>query len=208
LQPEAAGESPFVPVSWYGVARPWALSGLAGTMISQLTFATGAGVVGVADGVAEGQGVAGAVLVGVADAVAVAVAVGVGVGVAVAVAEAVEAGVGVAVAAGVAAPVGGVAAAATGAAAATAGAGVPVAAGAAVPLAAGAGVAVVADAAVVGAVDVGVGQLLARFAALPEVPSEVLECETIRIPIPTPRTITMSPAIAARRARGRSWNSP
>jgi hypothetical protein len=22
LQPEAAGEAPFVPVSWYGVARP------------------------------------------------------------------------------------------------------------------------------------------------------------------------------------------
>jgi hypothetical protein len=39
-----------VPVSWYGVARPRADSGFAGTMISQFTFAAVVVVVLVADG--------------------------------------------------------------------------------------------------------------------------------------------------------------
>src|SRR5580698_8585913 len=50
LQPDAAGDAPFGPVSWYGVARPRALSGFAGTMMSQLTLAAAgaAGAVAVA----------------------------------------------------------------------------------------------------------------------------------------------------------------
>jgi hypothetical protein len=66
LHPDAAGLCPFVPVSWYGVDRPWAVSGFAGTMMSQLTFAAaaaGAVAVAVAVGAAlaaltDGDGVA------------------------------------------------------------------------------------------------------------------------------------------------------
>ena len=39
VQPDAAGVVPSGPVSWYGVARPLALSGFAGTMMLQLTLA-------------------------------------------------------------------------------------------------------------------------------------------------------------------------
>ena len=39
VQPEAAGDAPSGPVSRYGVASPAAVSGCAGTMISQFTFA-------------------------------------------------------------------------------------------------------------------------------------------------------------------------
>jgi hypothetical protein len=55
VQPDAAGDVPSWPVSWYGVARPRALSGFAGTMMSQLTLAAGG------DALAEalGQGDAG-----------------------------------------------------------------------------------------------------------------------------------------------------
>src|SRR5262245_40327113 len=35
VQPEFAADAPPRPVSWYGVARPFALSGWAGTMMSQ-----------------------------------------------------------------------------------------------------------------------------------------------------------------------------
>src|SRR6266851_386152 len=58
MQPDAAGVCPFGPVSWYGVARPSALSGFDGTMMSQLTLAaaaaaaTGAVAVAAADGAA------------------------------------------------------------------------------------------------------------------------------------------------------------
>ena len=38
VQPDAAGVVPSGPVSWYGVARPFALSGFAGTMMLQLTL--------------------------------------------------------------------------------------------------------------------------------------------------------------------------
>jgi hypothetical protein len=75
--------------------------------------------------------------------------------------------------------------------------------GAAAAVAVGAGEVVEAD-----AVAVGVVQPLARFAALPEVPIAVPECEPIRIAIPAPRTITMSPATAARRTRGRCSKLP
>src|SRR5271166_70568 len=58
MQPDAAGDVPSGPVSWYGVARPRALSGFAGTMMSQLTLAAAAAG---ADALAEalGQGDAG-----------------------------------------------------------------------------------------------------------------------------------------------------
>src|SRR5580658_10492156 len=36
-QPVAAGDPPAAPVSWYGVARPFAVSGWAGTMMSQVS---------------------------------------------------------------------------------------------------------------------------------------------------------------------------
>jgi len=52
VQPDAAGLSPFGPVSWYGVARPAADSGFAGTMMSQLTFAAAVVAVAVAVAVA------------------------------------------------------------------------------------------------------------------------------------------------------------
>jgi hypothetical protein len=91
VQPDAAGDIPAGPVSCHGVARPAALSGSAGTMMSQLTLAAATGVVAVALGVAltvgQGAAVADAVVVGVAatvgvaDAVAVGVATTVGVGV-------------------------------------------------------------------------------------------------------------------------------
>src|SRR5215469_3701165 len=60
VQPEAAGDVPFGPVSWYGVARPCALSGLAGTMMSQLALSVAAACAAGADAAAEalpdGQG--------------------------------------------------------------------------------------------------------------------------------------------------------
>src|SRR5271165_2075715 len=71
VQPDAAGVVPSGPVSWYGVARPRALSGFAGTMMSQLTLAAAAAG---ADALAEalGQGDAGADAGAVADAGSVA----------------------------------------------------------------------------------------------------------------------------------------
>src|SRR5579859_418417 len=42
VQPEAAGSWPPGPVSWYGVARPAAVSGRAGTMSSQSMFCAAA----------------------------------------------------------------------------------------------------------------------------------------------------------------------
>jgi hypothetical protein len=81
VQPEAAADIPAGPVSWYGVARPWALSGLPGTTMSHDTLAAAAAAVAAADAVAVGQmtGVA------VADAVAPAAVGAVVVGAAVAV---------------------------------------------------------------------------------------------------------------------------
>src|SRR5258705_3979777 len=61
VQPESAGDVPFGPVSWYGVARPCALSGSAGTMMSQsvLSAAACAGAPD-PDPDADGQGAAAA----------------------------------------------------------------------------------------------------------------------------------------------------
>ena len=78
VQPDCAGVIPSGPVSWYGVARPRADSGFAGTMMSQLTLAAVVVAVPVV-AVALGHGVAGAEVVGVAMVVAVAAVVGVAV---------------------------------------------------------------------------------------------------------------------------------
>jgi hypothetical protein len=78
VQPDCAGVIPPGPVSWYGVARPCADSGFAGTMMSQLTLAAVVVAVPVVV-VALGHGVADAVLVGVAVVVAVPAVVGVAV---------------------------------------------------------------------------------------------------------------------------------
>src|ERR1700678_1923798 len=56
--PDCAGVWPSVPVSWYGVARPRALSGFAGTMMSQLTLADAVPVpdpAGAVDGATDGE---------------------------------------------------------------------------------------------------------------------------------------------------------
>ena len=64
VQPDAAGVVPPGPVSWYGVARPCALSGFAGTMMSQLTLAAvaaaaaGAAAVAAPDGAAIAEALA------------------------------------------------------------------------------------------------------------------------------------------------------
>ncbi len=92
VQPEAAGVIPLAPVSWYGVARPCADSGFAGTMMSQETLAAAAAAaaaavaVGLAETVGDvvAHGVAAAVVAAavVAAAAAAVVAAAVAVGVA------------------------------------------------------------------------------------------------------------------------------
>jgi len=99
VQPDCAGVIPLGPVSWYGVARPCADSGFAGTMMEQLTLAAVVVAVAVLVAVALGHGVAVAELVGVAVVVPVAAVV------AVAVPEAVVVGVAVPEAAAVPVPV-------------------------------------------------------------------------------------------------------
>jgi hypothetical protein len=93
VQPDCAGVIPPGPVSWYGVARPFADSGFAGTMMSQLTLAavvvTVLVDVALALAVALGHGVADAVAAAVGDAVLEAAAVGEAVPEAVVVGEAV-----------------------------------------------------------------------------------------------------------------------
>src|SRR5882757_927047 len=75
VHPDACGDIPLGPVSWYGVARPCAVSGLAGTTSTQLTLAAAAAGAAVADAVA----VAVAVAAGLAGALAVAAGAGVAV---------------------------------------------------------------------------------------------------------------------------------
>jgi hypothetical protein len=72
VQPDACGDIPLGPVSWYGVARPWADSGLAGTTSTQLTLAAAT-----AAGVAVAVALAVALAVGLVVGLAVPVAVGV-----------------------------------------------------------------------------------------------------------------------------------
>ena len=69
MQPDAAGVVPPGPVSWYGVARPCALSGFAGTMMSQLTLAVAAAAAGaVAVAAPDGAAIAEALADGLAEA--------------------------------------------------------------------------------------------------------------------------------------------
>jgi hypothetical protein len=81
VQPDCAGVIPSGPVSRYGVARPFADSGFAGTMMSQLTLAAAVVVpvppslappLGAGHGAPDAVPDAGLVGVGVAGAVAVA----------------------------------------------------------------------------------------------------------------------------------------
>jgi hypothetical protein len=56
VQPDCWAVIPFDPVSWYGVDKPVADSGLAGTTMLQLTFAAAAGALAVADPLGHGVG--------------------------------------------------------------------------------------------------------------------------------------------------------
>src|ERR1700761_1293587 len=80
VQPESSADIPSGPVSWYGVARPFADSGFAGTMMSQLTLAAVVVAVLVADGATLalplGHAIPDAGLVGVAAVVPVEADVG------------------------------------------------------------------------------------------------------------------------------------
>src|ERR1700760_2827975 len=60
VQPDCWAVIPFGPVSWYGVDRPVAVSGVAGTTMLQLTWAAAAGALAIADGLAPAVATAGA----------------------------------------------------------------------------------------------------------------------------------------------------
>jgi hypothetical protein len=177
VHPDAAGVMPLGPVSWYGVARPCALSGLAGTTMLQFTFVVAAAAVAVAVAVAVGQ------IVGAADAVAVAAVVAAVVGAVVAVV------VGAAVAAVVAAVVA---------------AAVPSGVGAAVPD--GVGAAVAATAAVV-AVDVAAGVAQPATFAASLAPNTLRKPGATRSAKPRPATTATTPPIAISRVRDRGSRS-
>jgi hypothetical protein len=202
VQPDAWALIPFVPVSWYGVDRPFALSGFAGTTMSQDTLAAAAGAVAVAVAVAVGQ------IVGAADAVAVVVAAVVAGAVAAVVAGAVAAVVAGAVAAVVAGAVAAVVAAAVAGAVATGAATVPLGVGATVAavlagvVAAAVPAAAVAPTAVL--VDDGVAQAPATLAAL--LAPNTLPMFGISNAPPTPPTTATAPTIARSRVRDRGSN--
>jgi hypothetical protein len=185
VQPDAWALIPFVPVSWYGVDRPFALSGFAGTTMSQDTLAAAAGAVAVAVAVAVVVGQ----IVGAADAVAAVVAAVVAGAVAAVVAGAVAA----VVAGAVAAVVAGAVAAVVAGAVAAAVAGVVAAA---VPAAAVAPTAVLADD--------GVAQAPATLAAL--LAPNTLPMFGISNAPPTPPTTATAPTIARSRVRDRGSN--
>ena len=202
MQPEAAGEAPSGPVSWYGVASPAALSGSAGTTISQSELADGGGGTAFTDGhgfaLGDATG-AGATLelVGGAAGAGAAVELGAdaaGADVAVeAVPEAVEAGTAGPVVAGVAAelpaiPVGAVLAGADG---------VPLSAVAMGATAATSDMAGLPEPAAAGA-----AQAPGRPAALLEALSMALMCGALRVVIPAASATVRSTIIGARRARG------
>jgi hypothetical protein len=205
VQPEAAGEAPSGPVSWYGVASPAALSGFAGTTISQSEFADSGGAVAAADGhgvvLADAAG-AGATLGLVGDAAGVGAALelvadAAGAGVAVeAMPEAVEVGTAGPVVAGVA---GELLATPVGAGVADAD-GVPLSAVAMGATAATSDMAGLADPAAADAADA--AQAPGRPAALLEALSTALMCGALRVAIPAASATVRSPIIGARRARG------
>jgi hypothetical protein len=199
VQPDSAGVIPSAPVSCHGVARPAALSGLAGTTMSQFTLAAAAG--GVVDADAEGVGVVQAL--GLAEAVTV--VEGVGAAVEVVVSEA----LGIAVAGGVGVMVRGggrcrqrrpgswAAVTAALVVAETAGAAESLGVAEAESAAAGVVVPGVADDETQ-AVPLAASLVVASFAP---------EWDEISIPATTPSTATSVPAITPRRARGRSSNT-
>jgi hypothetical protein len=61
VQPDASGDWPSGPVSCHGVLSPRAVSGFAGTMMSQFALTAGGGAGALALGEGDGQGVADAV---------------------------------------------------------------------------------------------------------------------------------------------------
>jgi hypothetical protein len=61
VQPDASGDWPSGPVSCHGVLSPRAVSGFAGTMMSQFALTAGGGAVALALGEGDGQGVGDAV---------------------------------------------------------------------------------------------------------------------------------------------------
>jgi hypothetical protein len=189
VQAEAAGEAPSGPVSWYGVASPAALSGSAGTTISQSEFADGGGAVAAADGhgvvLADAAG-AGATVGLAGDAAGAGVAVE-------AMPEAVEVGAAGPVVAGVA---GELLATPVGAGVADAD-GVPLSAVAIGATAATSDMAGLADPAAADA-----AQAPGRPAALLEALSMALMCGPLRVAIPAASATVRSPIIGARRARG------
>jgi len=212
VQPEALGVAPSGPVSRYGVASPAAVSGCAGTMMSQLEFA-GGGAAGVADrhgAAVAGAGGAVAAPVPVADAAGAGTAVGLGAAVA-ATPGAVEAG------AAVAATPGAVEAGAAGRVvadvagelvAAPAGTGVAAALGLARPAPARGAMAATSDMA--GRAD----PAAAGAVQAPAGPSAVLEalsmawmCGALKLAIAATSATIRSPIIGARRVRGRSGKS-
>jgi hypothetical protein len=200
VQPEAFGVAPSGPVSRYGVASPAAVSGCAGTMMSQLEFAGGGGAAGVAD--RHGAAVAGA---GGAVAAPVPVADAAGAGTAVGLGAAVAATPG-AVEAGAAGPV--VADGAGELVAAPVGTGVAAALGFARPAPARGATAATSDMA--GLTD----PAAAGAAQAPAGPSAVLEalsmawmCGTLKLAIPATSATIRNPIIGARRVRGRSGKS-
>ena len=180
VQPEAAGEAPFGPVSRYGVASPAARNGCAGTMISQSVFSDGGGAVAVADG--HGVVLADAAGAGVAREFVGEAAGGV------AAVEAMPEAVG----AGVAGPV-------------VAGAALADADG--VPLSAARRGATAATSDMAGLADPAAADAAQAPAGLLEALSMALICGALRVAIPAASATVRSPIIGAQRARGRcGWS--
>ena len=180
------------------MASPAAVSGCAGTMMSQLEFAGGGGAAGVAGrhgAAVAGAGGADAARVFVADAAGVAVGLGAPVA---ATPGAVEAGAAGPVVAGVA---GELVAALVGTDAAAAG-------GLAVPAPVMGATAATSDMAGLGdPAAAGAAQAPARPSAVLEALSMAWMCGALRLAIPATSATIRSPIIGARRVRGRSGKS-
>ena len=195
------------------MASPAAVSGCAGTMMSQLEFAGGGGAAGVAGrhGVAvAGAGGAGAARVLVADAAGVGTAVGLGAAVAVAPggveAGAADAGPPGAVEAGAAGPV--VAGVAGELVAALVGTDAAAAGGLAVPAPAMGATAATSDMAGLGdPAAAGAAQAPPGRSAVLEALSMAWMCGALKLAIPATSATIRSPTIGIRRVRGRSGKS-
>ena len=195
------------------MASPAAVSGCAGTMMSQLEFAGGGGAAGVAGrhGVAvAGAGGAGAARVLVADAAGVGTAVGLGAAVAVAPggveAGAADAGPPGAVEAGAAGPV--VAGVAGELVAALVGTDAAAAGGLAVPAPVMGATAATSDMAGLGdPAAAGAAQAPPGLSAVLEALSMAWMCGALKLAIPATSATIRSPVIGFRRVRGRSGKS-